>query len=269
MPARHDLGPGAAGGGRLRAVGRSDQGRSRRRDRVAQRVEVVAALEEDDEPARPGAKAATRAVRSAKSPADRPSPVSGSARWRVEAGRDQHPGGRERARPAGATTSSSAREVDVAASCRPGSGKLTSCPSPGAAPVSSSAPGARIERPLVHRHVEDPRVVLEDVLGAVAVVRVPVDDEHPLAPARPASAAATAMLLSRQKPIARVAVAWCPGGRTARKAASPPPASSADPAADPGAGGQLRRPPRPGPRPGCRASMSPPPAAQNRSSASR
>jgi hypothetical protein len=40
--------------------------------------------------------------------------------------------------------------------------------------------GARVERPLVERHVEDARVVPEDVLRAVPVVDVPVEDRHPL-----------------------------------------------------------------------------------------
>ena len=40
--------------------------------------------------------------------------------------------------------------------------------------------GARVERPLVQRDVEDGRVVPEDVLRPVAVVDVPVDDRDPL-----------------------------------------------------------------------------------------
>ena len=38
-----------------------------------------------------------------------------------------------------------------------------------------------IERPLVHRHVHHRAVRPEDVLGAVAVMRIPVDDEHAFA----------------------------------------------------------------------------------------
>src|SRR5205085_7266390 len=37
---------------------------------------------------------------------------------------------------------------------------------------------AGIERPLVHRGEEDRVVVAEDLLGAVAVVDVPIDDRH-------------------------------------------------------------------------------------------
>ena len=42
-------------------------------------------------------------------------------------------------------------------------------------------PGARIQRVLVGRDVEDVRIVPEDLLGPVAVVHVPVDDQHALA----------------------------------------------------------------------------------------
>ena len=48
--------------------------------------------------------------------------------------------------------------------------------------VSSSAPVPGIQRVLVERDVRDPRVGVEDVLGAVAVMGVVVDDQHPLAP---------------------------------------------------------------------------------------
>ena len=64
------------------------------------------------------------------------------------------------------------------------------------------AAGARVQRPLVERHVQDVGVRVEDLLRAVAVVRV---DSRRSAPARPrsaSSAAATATLFSRQKPIA-------------------------------------------------------------------
>ncbi len=43
-------------------------------------------------------------------------------------------------------------------------------------------------------------------------------------PRAASAAAATAMLLSRQKPIGSAARAWCPGGRAATKATSPSPA---------------------------------------------
>ena len=42
-------------------------------------------------------------------------------------------------------------------------------------------PGARIPRPLVHRHEVDTRLVLHQCLRAVAMVHVPVHDQHALA----------------------------------------------------------------------------------------
>ena len=79
-------------------------------------------------------------------------------------------------------------------------------------------PGARIERPLVDAGVEHVAVGGEDRLGAVAVVDVPVEHQHPLGAAarRSRGAAATATLLNRQKPIARSRSAWWPGGRSAQ-----------------------------------------------------
>ena len=58
-------------------------------------------------------------------------------------------------------------------------------------------------------------------LGPVAVVDVPVHDQHPFA-APDEAAAATATLLIRQKPMARSASAWCPGGRATTKAEAAP-----------------------------------------------
>ncbi len=52
-------------------------------------------------------------------------------------------------------------------------------PSPAPAPRSIGRPRARVERPLVEADVEHRRVVVEDGLGAVAVVGVPVEDGHP------------------------------------------------------------------------------------------
>ena len=54
-----------------------------------------------------------------------------------------------------------------------------------------------------------------------------------VSPAWVIDSAATAMLLKRQKPIARETSAWWPGGRTARKAASPSPRRNASTAAIP------------------------------------
>ena len=63
------------------------------------------------------------------------------------------------------------------------------------------------------RHVEHAGVVVEDVLGAVAVVDVPVDDGHALAAGGDPRPPPTAALLKRQNPIARSRTAWWPGGR--------------------------------------------------------
>ena len=64
--------------------------------------------------------------------------------------------------------------------------------------------GARVVRKLVRRDVQHVGIALEDVLRAVAVVHVVVDDRDALRRrASRACAAATATLLNRQKPIAR------------------------------------------------------------------
>ena len=100
----------SAGDGRV-----SDQRGERRGDRRAQRVEVVATLEERDRDDRaPGASSAMRAARRRSRPADSPRPVSGSARW---ASNPAETSTQRRARTrstSGATTSSNAREVHVA-----------------------------------------------------------------------------------------------------------------------------------------------------------
>jgi hypothetical protein len=53
----------------------------------------------------------------------------------------------------------------------------------------------------VDGEVEHPVVGVEDVLGAVAVVDVPVEEGHPPDPAREGVPAATAAWLVRQNPI--------------------------------------------------------------------
>ena len=95
---------------------------------------------------------------------------------RVEAGRDEQQVGLEADAPPARPISSNARRYS--SSPEPaGSGTLTRRLVPLVRPAR-----ARIERPLVDRHVEDGRVVAEDVLRAVAVVDVPVDDRHALEP---------------------------------------------------------------------------------------
>ena len=183
-PRRRPVRPGppdVAGSGRAAARRRGSPTVAATESRSA--CEVVAALEEHDEPARAGANAATRAVRSAKSPAESPRPVSGSARWASKPAETSTQVGREvldeRARrPCRAPRGRRRR------SRRPGSGKFTVVPAPAPVPGLVEPAGARIERPLVQRHVEDVGSALEDVLGAVAVVRVPVDDRAPARPGR-------------------------------------------------------------------------------------
>ena len=98
----------------------------------------------------------------------------------VEPGRNQHPGGREvldRRRHHGVERV----EVDVAGRAR-GEREVERRAHTGADAGLVEPSGARIQRPLVQRDVEHIGRRLEDLLRAVAVVRVPVDDEHPLAP---------------------------------------------------------------------------------------
>ena len=59
-------------------------------------------------------------------------------------------------------------------------------PMAGAVADLVEAARARVHRPLVHRDVQHPRVVVEDVLRAVAVVGVVVDDQPPARLGRPA-----------------------------------------------------------------------------------
>ena len=98
----------------------------------------------------------------------------------VEAGGHEHPGGREPLdrrchhlvdrRERGVTGGAGRkREVDRRPRRRRAAGL-------------GGAAGAGIERRLMRRHVEHARVVPEDVLGAVAVVHVPIEDQHPFAP---------------------------------------------------------------------------------------
>jgi hypothetical protein len=78
----------------------------------------------------------------------------------------------------------------------------------------------RVERMLEHADHQHLRVVLGAIFGAVAVVHVEIDHRHARQPWRlqARAAAATAMLLKKQKPIAVSRSAWWPGGRMAQKA---------------------------------------------------
>ena len=77
----------------------------------------------------------------------------------------------------------------------------------------------------------------------------------------------TATLLNMQNPMHRVAVAWWPGGRTAQKPTVPSPASSRRTSSRPDPAASMATSNEDGPT-RVSASMAPPPAAQNRSSAS-
>ena len=103
---------------------------------------------------------------------------------------------------AGATTSSSAASA-TSPVAPGGSGKLIVRPGRWAPPVSSARPVPGYAGYWCVDTNSTLRVVPEDVLGAVAVVHVPVDDQHPLAAAPASAAAATATLLNRQNPWPR------------------------------------------------------------------
>ena len=104
----------------------------------------------------------------------------GSRRWASKpAETSSHVGAKPATR--GASTSSMAgRYTSPVAPA--GSGKFTVVPMTLAGAGLGERAGAGVERPLVERHVHHARVAVEDVLRAVAVVGVVVDDEHPLAP---------------------------------------------------------------------------------------
>ena len=104
---------------------------------MPQGVEVVAAFEHGDGP--PGRhQRHRRAVRAAKSPAVRPSSVSGSSRWASKPAEISSHVGANRS-TAGAMTSSNAREIHVAGSARR-KRDVQSCPAPAPAPVSVRRP---------------------------------------------------------------------------------------------------------------------------------
>ena len=119
---------------------------------------------------------------------------------RVEAGGDHAcSSGRNRS-IAGSTISSIGVAELVRRRRTAGSGALQILPTP----RSVARAGAGIERHLVGRGVEDLRVVLEDVLRAVAVMHVEIDDRDALQRRAPRAHARApiATLLNRQKPIA-------------------------------------------------------------------
>ena len=108
--------------------------------------------------------------------------ASGSARWASKPA-DTSTSCGSQARISGATTCSTS-DPCTASPDPPGTGRLTVKPSPSPDPASSARPGPGIERPLVDRAEQHGRVGVEDVVRPVAVVHVPVEDQHPLDPVR-------------------------------------------------------------------------------------
>ena len=154
--------------------------------------------------------------------------ASGSSAWASKPAETISRSG-SKPRTAGSTISSNARTYSSLPDPA-GSGTFTvvSFPSPG-------RPRAGIERPLVQRDVEDARVVPEDVLRAVAVVDVPVEDRHPLEPMLRLRRA------GRDRDVVEQAEAHRPVGR--RVVARGPDEGEAADAARP----RSRRPPRAAP----------------------
>ena len=111
---------------------------------------------------------------------------------------------------------------------RGASGALTMLP----APVSSLRAGAGIERHLVGRAVEHARIVPEDVLRAVAVVHVPVDDGDALGAMRLLRmAGGDGDVVEQAEAHGRRFSAWWPGGRDATKTLSARPENTSSTAA--------------------------------------
>ena len=158
------------------------QHRHQRGHRLAQGAEVVAALEhEPQRRADPvGARRSDAAIPA--NPASLTRQVaSGSSRWASKpALTSTSSGSHDRISPH-ATCSTSERYA--ASPLPPGTGRFTVYPTRAGAHVGLR-PGPRIQRRLVDRHEQDIGVRVEDVVGAVAVVDVPVDDHHPREPVR-------------------------------------------------------------------------------------
>ena len=100
---------------------------------------------------------------------------------RIESGRDQHEirdesgrRGVDRARGARRRRRPARRPARI------GTFQTLPC-----GPRSSAAPVPGIPRPLVHRHEMNVRLVLDERLRSVAVVHVPIDDEHALGAVAP------------------------------------------------------------------------------------
>ena len=96
------------------------------------------------------------------------------------------------------------------------------------------AAGPGIPGELVRAEVEHRAVFIEDVLRAVAVVHVPVDNQH-LAQMVLALciAGGDGGVVEHAEAHAAMAVAWCPGGRVRQKAFLASPSSTASTATHP------------------------------------
>ena len=155
----------------------------RDRHAPAERSERVAALQHRSdryaELSRPRRAAAPPS--SAKPASVTSQSASGSSEWASKPAEiNSSWGANSRARG----TATSRTSDTYSASPAPGAtGRLTVKPAAGPGADVAGRPGARIQRRLVDRQEEHLRVGVEDVVGAVAVVHVPVDDHHPLAAA--------------------------------------------------------------------------------------
>ena len=202
------ISPVEAGSGRIRLA---DQRAERGAHAVRQRLEVVAALEHHQHPPlRHEALEPRRQV--GEVGAGQLEPGERVVAMGVETGGDDQPvrgealdhrhhdrverGAERVARGAGRE-----RQVEVRPDTVAGTGL-------------AQQPGAGVERRLVGRHVEDARVVVEHVLGAVAVVHVPVDDRHALAAGGELGGADRGVVEEAEthRPVVDGVMAWRPAG---------------------------------------------------------
>ena len=116
-------------------------------------------------------------VRSAKSGSVSRKRPSGSFRRRIEAGRDQH---QVRLEGFGGGQQPILERAQDLLAARPGrEGQFKVAPSPSPYAGFRGCAGAGIPRRLMGAEEEDRAVGIEDVLRAVAVMDVPIGDQHP------------------------------------------------------------------------------------------
>ncbi len=114
--------------------------------------------------------------------------ASGSSRWASKPALISTSSG-SHARISEHATSRDQRQIDEVARTA-GHRQVDGEPLARTRPDVGSRPGPRIQRRLVDRHEQHVGIAVEDVVGAVAVVDVPVDDHHPLRARAPTSPAA-------------------------------------------------------------------------------